>query len=270
MTLMEVLIALCILAFISISIYQATLETYRLRDTLASEGDFYNSIRISMAILQRDISLIYSPLMTLSQNQQPNASPTPGANGQPPQYPPPASPQIIATYMSDDLNLVSTFWSAAVNETGLRPSRIVGTDSKLTFISTSNVRIYKDSPESEFAKVTYELRKDESQTDKSLSRSVLVKMESPNAFGSDQNKDLLIRTYPLLPGIKKFTFTYLQKDGNAWKTLKSWDSEREDTKNIFPDLIQVDIEVTGPKNQTFEGIFKMRPEIPLNGVHPSG
>jgi prepilin-type N-terminal cleavage/methylation domain-containing protein len=62
-TLIEVLISIVILTFISLGIYQSTTETFHLREILSNEGDFYNSIRLSMNIMQRDISMIYSPTL---------------------------------------------------------------------------------------------------------------------------------------------------------------------------------------------------------------
>jgi len=78
-TLLEVLIAMSVLVFISYAIYQATVETYKLRDSLSTEGNFYNGIRMSTSILQRDISMIYSPLISM-----PDKPATPNPQGQPP------------------------------------------------------------------------------------------------------------------------------------------------------------------------------------------
>src|ERR1700746_219262 len=80
-TLIEVLIAIVILAFISLGLYNAITETYRVRETLSTEGDFYNGIRLSMNVLQRDVTLIYSPINLLP-SPSPSAS---GVAGQPPQ-----------------------------------------------------------------------------------------------------------------------------------------------------------------------------------------
>ena len=274
LTLMEVLIAMTILVFISFAIYQATVETFRLRDTLASEGDFYNSIRLSMTVLERDVSLLYSPLITLPLEKRPNrpnsANPT---SANPNDLPPPPNAQQMQSYMADDLNQSSKFWSAAIDASGLRPSRFVGTESKMSFISTSHVRIYRDSPESDFSKITYELKRDEKPPENPAQSSqgsqVLIKTESPNAFSNEQVKDTMVRSYELLHGIKKMSFTYLQRDGNTWKKLSSWDSDREDTKFLYPDLVQVTLEAVGPRNELFEGTFKFKPEIPLNGIFPS-
>ena len=83
-TLIEVVIVMVILVFISLGIYQMTTETYKLRDALANEGEFYNSIRMSMDIVQRDVSAMFSPIIS---RPQPAASPNPQNPGGQPQTP---------------------------------------------------------------------------------------------------------------------------------------------------------------------------------------
>lgn len=250
-TLIEVMIAMAILAFISFGSYLATIETYKLRDSLSTEGDFYNSIRLSVGIIQRDVSLIYSPISSvdLSAKDPNNPNPTPPPN------------------LSGDAMQTFPFWSPVILPSGLRPSRFVGSTDKMSFISLSHHRIYKDSPESEFAKISYELRSD-SNKDYSGAQ-MLIRTESPNAFAREENKDPMSRTDDILHGIKKWTYSYSQRDGNTWKTFRDWDSDREETKNIFPDMIEVKIEVVGPNKQKFEGNYKFRPEIPINGYKRS-
>jgi hypothetical protein len=244
-----------ILVFISFAIFQATTETYKLRDSLSREGNFYNEIRLSMSIVSRDIALIYSPtILVPPKKKDPTA---------------PAGARELEVIMSDDLGRAYTFWGVAQDESGLRPSRFIGTDTKMTFVSASHVRIYKDSPESEFAKVTYEVKRDTKNAETNPDTMVLIKTETPNAFASDDIKDTMSKSYELLHGIKKFQFTYYLRDGNTWKTSKSWDSDKEETKNIFPDIIEISLEVKGDKNLGFEGKFKFRPEIPLDGLEPS-
>src|SRR5690348_1896944 len=46
-TLIEVMVSMAIMVFISLAIYQAMTETYKLREVLSVEGDFYNSIRLA-------------------------------------------------------------------------------------------------------------------------------------------------------------------------------------------------------------------------------
>jgi general secretion pathway protein J len=252
-TLLEVLISMTVLVFISFAIFQATTETYRLRESLLVEGDFYNAIRLAVNIIQRDVSLIYSPL--------------PLAPPKPPQNTPPNTNQM-EVIMNDDLGRTFQFWSPALHTNGIRPSRFVGGEDKMSFLSVSHMRIYRDSHESEFAKISYEIKKDSNTKDYPDS-FVLVKTENPDAFASDDIKETLKRSFELLHGIKKLSFTYYQRDGNTWKPFKSWDSDNVDTKNLIPDIIELKIEVKGSKTLNFEGKYKFKPEIPLDGLNHS-
>ena len=254
-TVLEILISMALLVIISLAIFQATNETYKLRDVISNEGEFHNSIRLSMGILQRDIELLYSPVIILP-NPVPSGSPAPGAT----------DPNLQAQTLSGDAGRVTDFWGAQVDKSGLRPARFLGTDKKMTFVSVSHIRTYKDSAESEFAKVTYEITSDK---DKSYgdNNKLLLKTESPNVFDLEDDKDRFKRSYPLLHGIKSVTFKYF--DRNKKDGLSSWDTESVDHKDTFPDFVEVTLDVIGPAGLTFKGTYRFRPEIPFNGLDPS-
>ncbi|MEK6706569.1 MAG: prepilin-type N-terminal cleavage/methylation domain-containing protein [Bdellovibrionota bacterium] len=250
-TLLEMMIAIAILIFISIAIYQATTETYYLRDVLSNEGDFQNGIRLSMNIMQRDISLIYSPVIMLPEKKQQKE---------------PVSAQEMEALMSGDLSRTLKFWGPAEDSSGIRPSRFVGTSSKVSFISASHIRIYKNTTESELAKITYELKPETASTE-FRDTMILVKTESPNVFEDDDSRDKLTASFSLLRGIKKLSYRFYQKSKDQWHT--SWDSDKEEFKKIYPDIIEVTVDVIGPAKLNFQGIFKFRPEIPINEFNPS-
>ena len=250
-TLLEVMISMVILVFISLGIYQATTETYRLREILANEGDFYNSIRLSMDVFQRDVSLIYSPMILLR-------APDPNA---------PPDPNLTQLLNDGDGSQVSQFWTAVTDRSGIRASHFMGSATKMSFIAASHMRIYKNAPESEFSKISYDLNKDEGNPDVPDAQ-VLVKSENTDAFNMDDRADTkMSHIYPLLHGIKKLNFRYYRKDKDVWSG--SWDSDREDYKNLYPDIIEVTVQIDGPTKLSFDVIFKFRPEIPLHGLDPS-
>lgn len=261
-TLLEVLISIIVLSFISLGIYQATSETYKLREELLNESDFYNTIRLTMSILQRDITLMYSPIVLL-----PAASPSPTLAGGFQQVPSPnarPSPSFLQT--DPDLAQESDYWGPALDKTGIRPSRFVGSDKKISFISSSHIRLYKDTPESEFAKVSYELVTDEFDPNALM----LVKTESIDVFQMEDRKDVSKRSYPLMHGIKtlKFRFYNKNKDNGTWEP--SWDSvDSDEDRNIYPDIVEVNFEVYGPTKLYFNGIYDFKPELPFNGIDPS-
>lgn len=264
-TLIEVLISVLILSFISLGIYQATTEAYHLRDVLSTEGEFYNGIRLAMDILGRDVSAIYSPTLSKAPDAQPS--------GRPPDAPNLPDPEFAAV-LQTDAGRTTQFWLPASEKTGLRPSHFIGAETKLSFVSLSHVRIYRDAPESVFAKVSYEIVRDEENRDFPDAQNTmkLVRTVSTNAFDDDDRRDRQHQhKHTLLHGIKKLRFRYWSKEkeekGRGWQT--SWDNDKEDMKEKFPDIIEVTVEVAGPERLNFEGTYKLRPEVPLRGMDPS-
>ncbi len=248
------MIAMAILVFITIGISQATSETFKLRDVLLNEGDFYNGIRLATDILQRDICQMYSPIAMIP----------PKAKNQPEQDP--ALQAQNEALLAGDLAQTSTFWLGAVEKNGIRPSRFIGKEDEISFVSLSHVRIYKDAPESEFAKIRYKLVKEGKPSFKTeLTTSVLTKTETTNAFDEDEKRDQKFEnTYPLLRGITKLSFRFYHKEKTTWE--RSWDSEKEETHYLFPDIIEMKVELIGPSKLSFTGVYYFKPEVPIAGL----
>jgi len=257
-TLLEVLISMFLLVVISFATYQATTETFKLRDVLSTEGEFYNSIRLAVSILQRDLENAYSPV-ALRPEQKPRAN-----GGQDDQLQPQQQQQIPPPGFGLNRDITqSDFFSSEVDKYGIRPTRLSGTDAKLLWVNSANMRMYRDSRESDFLKISYFLEQ-EKDSEYEPGSSTLVRSASPDVFVYDESKDKDVKTYRLLHGIRKLKFRYYRKDKDQWSD--SWDSESSDTKELFPDIVELQIEVSAPKGLSFEGRYQIRPEVPLNGV----
>jgi len=232
-----------LLVVITFAIYQTTTETFKLREVLSTEGDFYNSVRLSMSVFQKDIENAHSPL---SIRPEVSASPNPAS----------------ASGQDTDLT-VSEFYANRRDPLGIRATRLNGKEATLTWVSNSNLRMYRDSRESEFLKVRYELV-NEADEEYEPGLKTLVRTVSTDAFEYDEDKDKSRKTYPLLHGIKSWKFRYYSKNKKEW--LSTWDSDSNDHQDLFPDLIEVQLEVKAPKGLSFEGLYHFKPELPLNGV----
>lgn len=262
-TLIEVLIAMFLLTVISIAIYQATTETYRLREVLQNEGDFYNNIRLAMSLMDRDVTLMFSPVPVVP---GPVSKPTRQGN-----------PELMEQMRIAGLDRESEFWNPAIHASGIRPSRFVGKEQSMSFISSSHVRLYRESPESEFAKITYGLRDDvpalSGFAEEIPDSRTLVKTEDPNAFDLEEDRTIEVgdrkyrRTYPLLNGIRKLKFEYYRKRDDRW--FVDWDTNSRDFYGEYPDMIRMTVEVAGPSRLFFEGNYLFKPEMPFYGLHPS-
>lgn len=261
-SLLEVIIALTILSFISIGIYTTTSSTFKLREDLTQEGDFLNAVRVTLGLMTRDLSVVYSPHIMAPEPSTP--TPPAGSPGfDPRSLGDPPDAKDMALIMSSDFGRQTRFWAAAMDKSAIRPSRFQGTDEKLSFVTLSHVRIYKDAPETEFAKVSYELQRDTQNKDHP-DTMVLVKTEWPSAFAGEEDKDKTKRTYPLLHGIKKWKYGFRAKGKDT--ALRSWDSDGVDTKNVFPEAVELQFEVQGPGYLSFEGTYKFRLEIPMGAL----
>ena len=87
---------------------------------------------------------------------------------------------------------------------------------------------------------------------------------SPDAFIYNEDKDQQVKKYRLLHGIRKLKLRYYRKDKEQWSN--SWDTESEETRDKFPDIVELSIEVTAPRGLSFEGRYQIRPEVPLHGI----
>jgi len=255
-TLLEVLIAIVLLIFISLAIFQATTGAYRLRDNLVVEGDFNNGLRLAISVIERDVGMIFTPL---SMRPKPTASgsPTPSGGAS-------YSDETTSFATDPDLQRVTEFWSAAIDKSGLRPSRLQGTDRRLSFVSTSHLRVYKDIPESEFLKVSYLLEPD-SSPGAIEDTMVLRRIIDTHAFELEERRDpASIKNYALLRGIKEFKWRFYSKDKQQW--LTSWDSDTTEPKHNFPDLIELTVGLSGARKQSIEGTYIFKPEVFLIGI----
>jgi prepilin-type N-terminal cleavage/methylation domain-containing protein len=278
-TLVEVMIAIVLLVMISVAIYQATTQTFKYRAKIIGEGDFHAGIRLSMGLMDRDISSLFSPV-----NLNPKNFPDPSASAAPPTGAPgsanprgstpagvsnvAAQAQQLDELSKSELGKTSDFWLGATDLTAIRPSRFVGTENKISFVSASHMRIYKNSEECEFAKIIYELR-DEKDPDAGESTKVLVKIEDSDVFNDSTlaTKTKVAKAYPLLTGIKKFKFRYYRKDKKAWEN--TWDSSHDDMKGLYPDIVELSLEVVGIQRLSFKGIYMFKPETPFYGMDPT-
>ena len=81
---------------------------------------------------------------------------------------PNSSAPIPPTPITDNFTLknginiqVNKFWGELVDQTGARHSRFLGESDEISFVSFSNIRIYKESRESVISKVSYALEDDD-------------------------------------------------------------------------------------------------------------
>ena len=251
-TLLEILIAVALMAFIGVAVANRLTKSWELQAMLSTETDFYNEIRISADIIDRDVTNMYSPKIMLPDAKSQTETVTTGST----------APAEQETSESG-----SRFWGKLLDSSGVRHATFSGEEKEISFISTSHIRIYRESPESLFSKITYELKDDPDAKDELQGTKILLRKVSPNAFSFQDDNDTMEKTYPLVRGIKNFNFRYYSKEKDRWE--KRWDGNTGEYANRFPDIIELEIETVGKDRHLFRGRFHFRPELPIEGIQPS-
>ena len=258
-TLIEVMISMTLLAFISLAIYQATTSSFTLREKLMGTGDFQNGIRLSIGILDRDFAVLYSPTLMIP---EPTASASPSTSEETGEG---GASRVSEDLTSGELGRSTKFWGAAADLTGLRPSRFQGDGTSMSFISASHLRIYRETPETELAAVSYTLE-DDRLPGAIEGTKLLMRTTDPAIYADDlgERESKTARKYPLIRGVTKIAFKYWHPEKKEW--VPSWDSDSSDLKNIYPTMLQITLEVKGPMKTTFDGQWTLRTEMPLRGL----
>ena len=230
-TLIEVMIAILLLALMSIAVYQVTTRSFSLNAQLGQESTDYIAMVLSLQNVETDLSQIYTP---------------------------PLDPALAP---KDPNAQASQFWSAPVRSDGMRRSRLQGTKEKITFLSNGHRRVEEDSPQSDFQKVTWEIERN-AEGAYSLYRST-----DWDAFNYEDGTAAKPTRVALLENLTSAKFTYYRTENKTWD--ETWDSESRFVKPEarFPQLISLKVELPDPmnnaNNQTWEVV--VRPNFPLNG-----
>lgn len=232
LTLIEVLIAMALLAFISIAIYQATVSSFKINYSLGNESADYTAISLSLHAVETDIAQIYTPLITSESKAEG------GTQEQP-----------------------TEFWSRKLRPDGMRRSRFKGTREKLTFVANNNRRVERDSPQSEFQKVTWEVERNESGAYTLYRTSDWDVYQYEDRGGKGKPTRVA-----LMENLASAKFSYYRPSNKTWED--QWDSEDAYAKaeERYPALVSLKVEVPNPtnnaQNQTWE--IKVKPNRVLN------
>ncbi|MBN20634.1 MAG: hypothetical protein CL678_05035 [Bdellovibrionaceae bacterium] len=254
-TLIEMMIAIAILAFISLGVFHAMTSSFKIRDKILTEGDFLTRIRLSIGMISKDIQLIYNPILMLP----PEPKKTENNNG--------TDPQLSGQNYRQESVDGGNYWGPILDKTGIRAAVFTGNETQMSFITSSHERIYRESPESRLAKITYELREDTFAKGNLEGTQVFTKIEDINVFLTEDNVDDHKKVYPILYGVVQLKLDYYFKAKERWE--KRWDSQSEDFQYSYPDTVRMTVEVKSEGNETYEGVYLFKLEVPNNGLDTS-
>ena len=227
-TLLEVLIAIGLLAFLSLGIFQATTSSWDINARLSAESGDTTAILLSLQSVESDLAQIYTPVLGAIPNKPDNKS--------------------------------SDFWSAPVRADGFRRSRFKGANEKVTFVANNNRRVEADSPQSDFQKVTWEVERNPKGT------FTLYRTTDWDAFRYEDGTAKKSARVALIENLSSAKFKFYRISDKSWQD--TWDSEdiytKEETR--FPNLIKLTIEAPDPTNNANQLAWELivRPYQQLN------
>jgi prepilin-type N-terminal cleavage/methylation domain-containing protein len=277
-TLIEVMIALFILVMIGTTTSKAVIDAAKLKEVLKDETEFSSEFRTSTLFIERDLSQIFNPRWFLAPDFKPLDPYNP-----PPPPPPPAPGQrpSLPVLGVDEINRrtrgrgfqPSEFWGPILDPSGIRASRFKGKETELSFVAASHVRIYQSKKESIYAKVKYELVRQEpnpnltaEQNQKHADLYSLIKIENTRAFEMDEPKEApYLNSYVILNNVKKLKFSFY-KSGEK-EPVREWDSESSDQKGKFPASVEMEVTLVGPEDRVMDSKVLFNLETP-NDVLP--
>src|SRR5689334_4204597 len=91
--------------FITILTYQKVSQSYKLRDKFITEGDFHNAIAAAAEVVERDVSMLYAPVIMIPRK----------AND-----PNPPSDELQKAIAEGDAHRGSRFWLGVIDVSGIR------------------------------------------------------------------------------------------------------------------------------------------------------
>jgi type II secretion system protein J len=227
-TLIEILVAIALLAVLSVGISQVTTSTWSTNTKLSAESADTTEILLSLQSVEADLAQIYSPVIGPA---------FAGADGK-----------------------VQEFWSAPLRSDGIRRSRFKGEAQKVSFVANNHKRVEADAPESDFQKVTWEVERNAKNT------YTLYRTIDWDAFRYEDDRAKKPERVALIENLSSAKFTFYRAVDKQW--VDTWDSEsmyaKEDQR--FPNLIKLKIEAPDPRNPDVQQPWELvvKPNQSLN------
>lgn len=261
-TLIEILVSMAILAFISLYTYQSIERGARMKVKVQKDISRYSSVRDAMKVIERDINLAFNyrdinidlynevgkaRAEAANKPQQPNPAPIPR---QPNPTPTPQPPQQPKTFTPKENKVLTGF---------------LGGPNDLNFTSLSHIRSGGDIKDSDQAEIGYFLKDCRNRTNKKWQSQCLWRRDTP-IIDDDLEKGTEGSGVEqvLLENIVRFELRYLGPEKpEEW--VKQWytnEKGEEYQRGKFPWAVEVTIE-TQNKNDKADKPVAMTMVVPL-------
>jgi prepilin-type N-terminal cleavage/methylation domain-containing protein len=249
-TLLEILIALTIMATLTVLSSQSLQQAIRSKTKLQAQIDEMSRVRDSLRVIERDINLTFhyrdlQKEFDAEVYKQKKAAPAAGApggtTGTLPQ--PPGSPGAV-----DDLAFLNDPKTKEKYQNRKDPTtQFVGKENSLDFATSNVARISEGELLADFAKVGYSLRGCKRMDQTGNSEQCLVRRLSPFVEGDITKGG---EETVLLEDVSEFKLRFFGAGKQDW--VSDWDTRSQDgaTKDTFPQAVEISltIEVAPPND----------------------
>jgi prepilin-type N-terminal cleavage/methylation domain-containing protein len=269
-TLIEVMIALTIMAALTILTTQAIRSSVSNKEKFQSDLNREAAVRDSLRIMERDINLAFHhrDVLTDMVNQAETASAQPAA-GAPGTVG--GAGQPTAAQLAAEQQLAAANATAQKRTPPPEYTAFLGEEDNLTFTSLSNVRMQKDSPESDEAVIGYALKDCKTtSTGKSDRAKCLFRRISPNITEdiTQGGTETVLLEY-----VETFTLRYLGPGSDEWQKEWKTKTSKSDGKADFPYAVEITLRTHNkrdPKDKPFNMQMVAELRFPNNAAPKSG
>ncbi len=246
-TLLEVVIAMGIMAFLSLFTVQAIQKALQTKAKVQKDIDKQTTVRDALRIMERDINLAFNyrdssiEVFNQAQDVRKAAFDKAGSGGGLSNPVNPTRP-IDPNDFAKKVDKIYT--------------QFIGDAQSVNFTSLSNVRVTEDSKTSSQAEIGYKLKSCRRRTTQEQSSSCLWRRIS-NYIHEDITRDG--QETVLLENITEFKLRYLGPGKDA-EWITSWSSSEggdDTTKNKFPYAVEITIEVKDPNPAAKDKTLRM-------------
>ena len=207
-SLLEILIALTIMGFLSISLFTITNDNIDTKDTIIKEDREFLQLYTAMYRMDKDFSQIYSPLYFSSLEIAKKGSNTDNTYDSTPSYAQDSSTTKYKYQVSENFPL-ATVKSQPV------PAVTQEEKNSLRFMTSANKRFFEDQKQSRHAWVEYYLAADDREDFATADYQLMRKEVKEDVYNPDLDFEK-VKGHVLLRGIKEFKLEFYSRDQEKW------------------------------------------------------
>lgn len=279
-TLIEIMVALVILAGLSVMIAQSIKTGLQSKAKIQLQIEEESALRDAMRLIAGDIASAfhhrdftvstYNQILELrkksaAEKKTETTAPADGAT------PPTVGAAPADGSKSDQAQAPDPLASATPMPTPRQLTGFVGTGDGLLFTVKNHVRRFMDAQESDQAKISYSLQNCRSEGKRQSQSRCLVRTEK-TVLDTEFKIDSLSRdenSVALLQNVTTFKLRYIEAGQTDF--VDEWDSTKSDKKGNFPDAVEVTLAVhdqNNPKSKSY-AMTMLAPIRFTNNIDPS-